>query len=170
LNYTSNLQRYITEALNEYFYPFPYDRDFAQLRRQDVPSLSVNTNLNYSEPLSKKLTLRFNNQYQYINDQQDIAIFNQDGNASTNGPTTHRPPVLNGPAPGKFLHWPFVQNKAGNAFGRRERFVANDSQQFKNVANPVNSTLVQPAAILSSTGNSFRHKSTRPLRHRRSTT
>ncbi len=81
LNFTSSLQRYITEALNEYFYPFPYDRDFAQLRRQDVPALSVNTNLNFSEPLSKKLTLRFNNQYQFINDRQHIAIFNQDGNA-----------------------------------------------------------------------------------------
>lgn len=81
LTYTSSLQRYITEAENDYFYPFPYDRDFAQLRRQDVPSLNVNTNLNFSEPLSKKLTFRFNNQYQFINDQQDIAIYNQDGNA-----------------------------------------------------------------------------------------
>ncbi|WP_121353871.1 outer membrane beta-barrel protein [Flavisolibacter nicotianae] len=81
LTYTSNLQRYITEAENDYFYPFPYDRDFAQLRRQDLPSLSANTNLNFSEPLSKKMTLRFNNQYNYIKDEQDIAIFNRDGNA-----------------------------------------------------------------------------------------
>lgn len=81
LTYTSNLQRYITEADNAYYYPFPYDRDFAQLRRQSVPSLSASTNLNFSEPLSKMLTLRFNNQYNYLRDEQDIMLYNKDGNA-----------------------------------------------------------------------------------------
>lgn len=82
LNLTKNLQRYITESENEFYYPYAYTRDFDQLRRQDVPTLSVNTNLNFSEPLTKALTLRFNNQYQYLNDQQDISIFNKDGFSS----------------------------------------------------------------------------------------
>lgn len=76
--YNSNLQRYITEAQNNYFYPLPYDSDFSQLRRQEVPSLSVNTNLNFSEPLTKTLTFRFNNQYQYLQDIQDIGIYYRD--------------------------------------------------------------------------------------------
>jgi hypothetical protein len=77
-NYTSNLQRYITESLNQYFYPFNSNRSFNQLRRQDIPTLSATTNLTYSEPLSKKWTLRFNNQYQYLKDVQDIGIFDKD--------------------------------------------------------------------------------------------
>ncbi|MDQ3277039.1 MAG: outer membrane beta-barrel protein [Bacteroidota bacterium] len=76
--YNSNLQRYITEAQNSYYYPLPYDRDFNQMRRQEVPSLSVNTNLNFSEPLTKALTFRFNNQYQYLQDLQDIGIYYRD--------------------------------------------------------------------------------------------
>lgn len=76
--YNSNLQRYITEAQNNYFYPLAYDSDFSQLRRQEVPSLSVNTNLNFSEPLSKALTFRFNNQYQYLQDIQDVGIYYRD--------------------------------------------------------------------------------------------
>ncbi|RYZ28524.1 MAG: TonB-dependent receptor [Chitinophagaceae bacterium] len=82
LNLTRNLQRYITEAENEFYYPFTYNRDFDQLRRQDVPTLNISTNFNFSEPLTKSLTLRFNNQYQYLKDQQDIAIYNKDGVSS----------------------------------------------------------------------------------------
>ncbi|HEV7330317.1 MAG TPA: outer membrane beta-barrel protein [Flavisolibacter sp.] len=76
--YNSNLQRYITEAQNSFYYPLPYDSDFSQLRRQEVPSLSVNTNLNFSEPLTKTLTFRFNNQYQFLQDMQDIGIYYRD--------------------------------------------------------------------------------------------
>jgi hypothetical protein len=75
LNLTRSLQRYITESLNEFYYPAVFDREFNQLRRQEVPVFSVNTNVNFSEPLSKKLTLRFNNQYQFLNDRQNIGIF-----------------------------------------------------------------------------------------------
>ena len=82
LSRTKNLQRYITESENEFYYPYAYDREFNQLRRQDVPTLSVNTNLNFSEPLTKALTLRFNNQYQYLNEQQDVSVFNKDGISS----------------------------------------------------------------------------------------
>ncbi|HZH37773.1 MAG TPA: outer membrane beta-barrel protein, partial [Flavisolibacter sp.] len=78
LSLTSSLQRYITESLNEFYYPAVFDREFNQLRRQEVPVFSVNTNVNFSEPLSKKLTLRFNNQYQFLNDRQNIGIFYKD--------------------------------------------------------------------------------------------
>lgn len=82
LNYTKNLQRYITESEYEYYYPGFEDRLFEQLRRQDVPTLSVNSSINFAEPLSKKLTLRFNNRYEFLKDKQDIGIFEKDASSA----------------------------------------------------------------------------------------
>ncbi|HEU4470879.1 MAG TPA: outer membrane beta-barrel protein [Flavisolibacter sp.] len=79
-NYNKNLQRYITESDNEFFQPVYFNRLFNQLRREDVPTLSSNLNLAYTEPLSKKWTLRWNNRYEYLKDKQDIGIY--DKNAS----------------------------------------------------------------------------------------
>lgn len=142
LTYTSSLQRYITEAENDYFYPFPYDRDFAQLRRQDVPSLNVNTNLNFSEPLSKKLTFRFNNQYQFIRDQQDIAIYNQDGNAKYELPDYSQ-------AKGFDRNQHRVNSYAGLSYKIKQATLSAGvnalwqtiHNNFKNAVNPVNSSL-----------------------------
>ncbi|HEU4904145.1 MAG TPA: outer membrane beta-barrel protein [Flavisolibacter sp.] len=142
LTYASNLQRYITEAENDYFYPFPYDRDFAQLRRQDVPSLNVNTNLNFSEPLSKKLTFRFNNQYQFINDRQDIAIYNQDGNAKYELPDYAQ-------AKGFERNQHRVNSYAGLSYKIKQATLSAGvnglwqtiHNNFKNAANPVNASL-----------------------------
>jgi hypothetical protein len=78
LNYNSNIQRYITESLNQYFYPSNEDLYFDQLRRQEVPTLSATVSANYAEPLSKKWTLRFNNRYDYLKDQQDVGIYDKD--------------------------------------------------------------------------------------------
>jgi hypothetical protein len=75
LNYTKNLQRYITESDYQYYYPSYEDRFFDQLRRQDIPALSINTSANFAEPLSKKLTLRFNNRYEFLKDKQDVGIY-----------------------------------------------------------------------------------------------
>ena len=79
LNYNSNIQRYITETENAYYYPVNYELPFNQLRKQDVPSLTANISANYAEPLSKKWTLRFNNSYVYIQDKQTIGIYGKDG-------------------------------------------------------------------------------------------
>ncbi len=75
LNHSKNLQRYITESNYQYYYPGFEDRFFDQLRRQEVPAWSVNTSANFAEPLSKNLTLRFNNRYEFVKDQQDIGIY-----------------------------------------------------------------------------------------------
>jgi len=82
VNYNSNLQRYITESENEYYVPAYEDRFFNQLRRQLVPTLNINTNINYSEPLSSKWTIRFNNNYVFIKDKQDIGIYEKDPSSS----------------------------------------------------------------------------------------
>ena len=150
LNYTSSLQRYITEAENAYFFPFPYERDFAQLRRQDVPSLSANTNLNFSEPLSKKLTLRFNNQYNYIRDEQDIAIYNQDGNAKYELPDYTQ-------AKGFERDQHRVNSYLGLSYKIRQATLSAGinglwqtiNNNYKNVASPVNTTLFNVLPSLS---------------------
>jgi hypothetical protein len=143
LNLTKNLQRYITEAENDYFYPFSISRDFEQLRRQDVPTLSVNTNFNFSEPLTKQLTLRFNNQYQYLNDQQDIAIYAKDG-------TSEKYEVLDLSQVRGFER---AQHRVNSYLGlsykiKQVTFSAGVNglwqsihNNFKNVASPLNTTL-----------------------------
>ncbi|HEX8314132.1 MAG TPA: outer membrane beta-barrel protein, partial [Flavisolibacter sp.] len=143
LNLTKNLQRYITEAENDYFYPFSISRDFEQLRRQDVPTLSVNTNFNFSEPLSKQLTLRFNNQYQYLNDQQDIAIYAKNG-------TSEKYEVLDLSQVRGFER---AQHRVNSYLGlsykiKQVTFSAGVNglwqsihNNFKNVASPLNTTL-----------------------------
>lgn len=88
LTYTKNLQRYITESEYQYFYPTYEDRIFDQLRRQDVPALSLNTQANFAEPLSSKFTLRFNNRFEYLQDKQDVGIYDKD-------PTNSKYDVIN---------------------------------------------------------------------------
>lgn len=78
VTYNKNLSRYITESENEYFVPSYSERVFNQLRRQDVPSLNVSTNLVFAEPLGSKLTFRLSNRFEYIRDRQDIGIFDKD--------------------------------------------------------------------------------------------
>lgn len=150
LTYTSNLQRYITEAENQYAYPFPYERDFAQLRRQDLPSLNLNTNVNFSEPLSKKLTFRFNNQYQFINDQQDIAIYNQDGNAKYELPDFAQ-------AKGFERNQHRVNSYVGLSYKIKQATLSAGvnglwqaiHNNFKNVTSPVNTSLFNVLPSLS---------------------
>jgi hypothetical protein len=82
LSYKSNLQKYITESDNEYYYPFLWTQDFDQLRRQVTPTLNGMLSANWAEPLSKKWTLRFNNRYEYTREQQDIGIYDKDPGGS----------------------------------------------------------------------------------------
>ncbi|MGZ8545152.1 MAG: outer membrane beta-barrel protein [Flavisolibacter sp.] len=78
VNYNQNLNRYITETENEYFEPFYQQRSFNQLRRQDIPNLSINSSASMSEPLSKSFSARFTLRYDYLKDQQDIGIYDKD--------------------------------------------------------------------------------------------
>jgi len=76
-NYNSNLNKYITESDLEFFTPAYRTREFNQLRRQEIPYLSINNSLTYSEPLSKAWTARFTTRYDFLRDQQDIGIFDK---------------------------------------------------------------------------------------------
>jgi hypothetical protein len=77
VNYSKSRQRFITESENQFYVPSFTDSLFNQMRSQDIPTLSVNTNLNFAEPLSKKFTLRFNNKYDFLKDHQDIGIYDK---------------------------------------------------------------------------------------------
>lgn len=78
-NYNNNIQRFITETRNDYFYPASYILPFNQLRRQDVPGLTTSINASLAEPISKKWTLRSNTGYSFTEDKQDIGIYDKNG-------------------------------------------------------------------------------------------
>ena len=82
LGYRNNLQRYITESDYEYYYPTLSTNIFEQLRRVDVPTLSANISAAFAEPLSDKWTLRWNNRYDLLKDEQDIRLYSKDGNST----------------------------------------------------------------------------------------
>jgi hypothetical protein len=81
LTYRNNLQRYITEAESRYLYPNPDEVIFEQLRRLDIPTLSTNNSLSYSEPIGKKWTLRSTARFEYLEDEQDIDLYDKDGSS-----------------------------------------------------------------------------------------
>jgi hypothetical protein len=76
--YNGNLQRYITEADNNYYVPDTTNSIIRQLRRQDAPGLNSISTATITEPLTKKLTLRINERYDFLKDKQDIGTFNFD--------------------------------------------------------------------------------------------
>lgn len=78
-NVNNNANDYVTEALNEYYFPGSRQQLFNQLRAQDMPSFSQNTTAVFAEPLSKGLTARFNARYEYLRDKQEVSIFEKDG-------------------------------------------------------------------------------------------
>ena len=67
---------YTTDSRSSYIYPTAYDSLLHQLRQEGVPrTTSVNT-FNFSEPLSKKFTLRVGGRYEYTKLNDAIFTFN----------------------------------------------------------------------------------------------
>jgi uncharacterized protein Veg len=80
LNYKSIFYKTINESVNYYFYPNIDTLLFDLYRRQNYPTLIANGAVNIAEPLSKKLTLRWNNSGDYIQESQGINSYNKDAN------------------------------------------------------------------------------------------
>ena len=78
MNYNKNLLRYITESDIEELLPVYNHRVYNQLRRQNTPTLSSNTNLNFATPLTDKWTMRLNARYEYTRDRQDVGLYDKD--------------------------------------------------------------------------------------------
>jgi hypothetical protein len=77
-NYNKNNNDYITESNHHYYQPVGQDNIFEQLRTQITQVLNTNFNLSFAEPLTQKLTLRLNNNFQYIHDEQVVDIYEKD--------------------------------------------------------------------------------------------
>ncbi|HEY4060364.1 MAG TPA: outer membrane beta-barrel protein [Puia sp.] len=78
LQYQHDLQRNTTLSDNIYFYPASDTLLFDQLRRTQTPNLSTTTAIGWADPLSARWTLRLNANYQYLEDQYGIGIYNND--------------------------------------------------------------------------------------------
>ena len=77
-NYNSNLLRFITESDIEELVPVYELREFNQLRRQNTPVFSTNTNFSYAEPLGTKWTWRINARYEQTREEQEVGIYDKD--------------------------------------------------------------------------------------------
>jgi hypothetical protein len=74
INNRSN--EYTTDSHTQFLYPTAYDSLLQQLRNERVPSTDGEINFNYSEPLSRILTLRVGTRYGYSHLSNDISTFN----------------------------------------------------------------------------------------------
>ncbi len=65
----------ISEGTYYYYYPAISQQLLQQLRNTNSPSTSANLYLNFSNPLSKKITLRWNERFEYNNQSQLVSTF-----------------------------------------------------------------------------------------------
>jgi len=75
LNYNRNPVDIINESINQYLYPSASTLVVQQLRSNNSPNTNANFNINYSDQLSSKLTLRFNERIDYTDQAQLIGIY-----------------------------------------------------------------------------------------------
>ncbi|SJZ35983.1 outer membrane beta-barrel protein [Sediminibacterium ginsengisoli] len=75
LTYNTNPLSSITENLNSYQYPVFSNLVFQQLRATNTPTTNGYLFVNYSTPLSSRLTLRLNPSLTYQKNQQDVITY-----------------------------------------------------------------------------------------------
>ncbi len=73
--YNNKNNDYTTLAELRYYYPTAYDSLMHQLRLEKIPQTNVGAFANYSEPINKYLTLRFNGRYEYEKLKNGIESF-----------------------------------------------------------------------------------------------
>lgn len=78
----------VTNSLIHYKFPAIYDSVFHQLRNENIPTLTVNTSVNYSEPFSSKFSVRFDARHIYERLKNTIYTYDPDntGNLTTLNP------------------------------------------------------------------------------------
>lgn len=77
LDVNNRLNDYSTESDQRFYYPTTYDSSLSQLRVERIPRTDVVTALLYSEPLSKKFTLRFGGRHEYSQVRNTVSTFNK---------------------------------------------------------------------------------------------
>lgn len=76
LDVNNRFNNYATDADIHYINPSPYDSALEQLRLERIPRTDAYFNATYSEPISKKLTLRIGTRYEYGKLFNGINTFN----------------------------------------------------------------------------------------------
>jgi hypothetical protein len=66
-----------TESNTRFVYPNIYDTALYQLRKERIPRTDMTTTFNYSEPLSKQLTIRLGGRYEYSKLSNSITTLNK---------------------------------------------------------------------------------------------
>ena len=74
-NYTRNPVDNINESISNYLYPSANTLLVAQMRTTSSPNTRASFNMNYSDQLSKNLTLRFNERIDYTNSAQLVGVY-----------------------------------------------------------------------------------------------
>lgn len=77
LDMNNKFGNYITESDIHFQYPSSYDSLYGQLRKEHIPRTDGYINLNYSEPLTKKITFRITGRYEYSGLKNKINTFNK---------------------------------------------------------------------------------------------
>ncbi len=76
-SYTRNPVDYINESINNYIYPSSSTLVLQQLRSTNSPNTNANLNINYSNLVTSKLTIRLNQRVDYTNLAQLIGVYSK---------------------------------------------------------------------------------------------
>ena len=72
-----------SHSVNRFIYPVTLDTAIQQLRQERVPTTEMDIYFNYSEPVSKKITIRFAARYDFLKHQSQIETFNYNSNSKS---------------------------------------------------------------------------------------
>ena len=78
LDISKRFNDYSTESWLHYLYPNAYDSNYAQLRLERIPRTDASLSFNYSEPLSKLMTIRMGGRYEYSQLDNTVNTYNKD--------------------------------------------------------------------------------------------
>lgn len=76
LDMNNRFNNYSTDADLHYINPSPYDSALEQLRLERIPRTDAYANASYSEPLSKRFTLRITGRYEYSKLDNSVSTYN----------------------------------------------------------------------------------------------
>jgi hypothetical protein len=77
LDINNRFNDYSTESYIQYLYPVVFDSNYSQLRVERIPRTDAAVSFNYSEPLTKMMTLRAGGRYEYSQLYNTVNTFNR---------------------------------------------------------------------------------------------
>jgi hypothetical protein len=77
LDINNRYNDYVTESAIGYIYPVMFDSLYAQLRKENIPRTDATILFNYSDPWSKKFTLRVGGRYEFSKLSNGVNTYNR---------------------------------------------------------------------------------------------